>query len=110
MLEIFCPVPNKLGSIFCPVPIEAVSKPSTIDIFDATMTHNAANKPKVTLCIAKNIIKAINPTLPKILLYMLLIVLGLTIKTTTNIVNISPRPCILLSVILYKILNILYFL
>jgi hypothetical protein len=68
--SIFCPVPIKLGSIFAPVPIDALSKPSNLYIFVAIITHNATNKPKVTLFIAQNIINAIKPTLPKILLYI----------------------------------------
>jgi hypothetical protein len=68
--SIFCPVPIKLGSILAPVPIEALSNPSNLYIFVAIIIHNATNKPKVTLFIEKNIINAIKPTLPKILLYI----------------------------------------
>jgi hypothetical protein len=68
------------------------SNPSNIYIFDAIMMHNAASNPKVTLCIAKNMINAIKANLPKVLLYKLFNDLGLTINTIINNVNKKQSP------------------
>jgi hypothetical protein len=81
-----------LSFIFSLSSSDMPSNPSNIYIFDAIMMHNAASNPKVTLCIAKNMINAIKANLPKVLLYKLFNDLGLTINTIINNVNKKQSP------------------